>query len=84
MALCPDMSAFIGVIICFSTICYREEIVEELMTPFSMDEFLNETADEYGEDEFDNEFNQIILSVDTCVNERTIWTLLCHRDLMLK
>lgn len=67
------MSAFIGVIICFSTICYREEIVEELMTPFSMDEFLNETADEYGEDEFDNEFNQIILSVDTCVNERTIW-----------
>lgn len=38
-----------------------------------MDEFLNETADEYGEDEFDNEFNQIILSVDTCVNERTIW-----------
>ena len=73
MALCPDMSAFIGVIICFSTICYREEIVEELMTPFSMDEFLNETADEYGEDEFDYEFNQIILSVDTCVNERTIW-----------
>lgn len=73
MALCPDMSVFIGVIICFSTICYREEIVEELMTPFSMDEFLNETADEYGEDEFDNEFNQIILSVDTCVNERTIW-----------
>jgi hypothetical protein len=38
-----------------------------------MDEFLNETADEYGEVEFDNEFNQIILSVDTCVNERTIW-----------
>jgi hypothetical protein len=32
------MSAFIGVIICFSTICYREEIVEELMTPFSMEE----------------------------------------------
>jgi hypothetical protein len=43
------------------------------MIPFSMDEFLNETADEYGEDEFDNEFNQIILSVDTCVDERTIW-----------
>jgi hypothetical protein len=46
------MSAFIGVIICFSTICYREEIVEELMTPFSMESdlkknelFLQDTND---------------------------------------
>ena len=70
MALCPDMSVFIGVIICFSTICYMEEIVEELMKPFSMDEVLNETADEYGKDEFDDEFKQTIVSVDTCVNER--------------
>jgi hypothetical protein len=33
------------------------------MTPFSMDEFLNETADEYGEDEFDYEFNKMMKCV---------------------